>query len=118
MTEKALEARVLQTVKEMLAAGEYSDKRVWDHPSAENDLEFPKEVLAPYRSLSIFRRESDLHGALKKLQRYIGYDLHRHSAMSKEQADEIENGCDTTSIESVVHAVCRLSEEQLNIIGV
>lgn len=98
----------------MLAANEPSDNRVFDDFCSE----LPKHVLAPYICLAILRKEIQLSHITKKLQNYVGFDLKLHSSITSSEAREIEGGCDTTNVCSVVQTVCQLSVGDLNIIGV
>ena len=113
---------VLQTVREMLLSGERSEARVIEHPGFENFQPIPFYLLAPYTCLMILRHESReedyLKHVLDKLQSYVDFDMRRKSSISAETANNIHDACDQTDVVSVVEAVCKLTETQLNIIGV
>lgn len=110
--------QVLQTVREMLRNNEDAYGRVQEHPGFAALTPIPFEVMAPCQCLLIIRGEANLREMLDKLQNYLGWDMRRRSCIDAHTAANIYDNCDQTSVDSVVEAICKMTEEQLNVIGV
>ena len=55
---------------------------------------------------------------LNKLQNYAGLDGRRRCLLDPHTAANIYDNCDQSSVASVVEAICKMTEDQLNVIGV